>query len=200
MKKTIAGITGGIGSGKSLVSRVVQAMGYPVYAADEESKKILDADPEVRRQVAALFGSAAYTAAGIADRGYIAGIVFADPVKLEALNRILHPLVRRHFLAWAAAQPGNVVFKEAAILFESESYRDMDIVIGVTAPEAVRIQRVMDRDGKTEAEIRAVMSRQMPTDELVKRCDFVIQNDGRQMVVPQVLHILDMIRKRQSAA
>jgi dephospho-CoA kinase len=200
MKKTIAGITGGIGSGKSVISRMLKAMGYPVFAADEESKKILDHDPEVRRQVIALLGSAAYAAEGSADRQFIAGIVFTDPSKLEALNQILHPVVRRHFLAWAEAQKGNLVFKEAAILFESGSYSDMDLVIGVTAPDAVRIQRVMDRDGKTEDEVRTIMNRQMPTEELISRCDFVIENDGQQLVIPQLLHILDKIRERQTAA
>lgn len=183
------GLTGGIGSGKSLVGRVFEALRIPVFRADDHGRLVLDSDDEVKRAVKELIGEEAYTNE-LANRKYIAGIVFENDEKLQALNRIIHPAVGRAFQAWKSSL-GTVPYciREAAILFESGTDQDCDRIICVSAPEELRIQRVMDRDSVSASDVRLRMAQQMPQSEKEERSDYVIQNDGTQPVIPQVMHV-----------
>lgn len=180
------GITGGIGSGKSTVARMFQLLGVPVYFADDEAKKLMNTDPAVRAGIISLFGENAYGAKGL-NRPLIASVAFSDPEKLNALNAVVHPAVIAHAEQWMAKQKAPYTLKEAALLFESGSHSQLDFVIGVWAPPELRMERVKKRDGIGESEVLARMEKQMDEAEKMNRCDFVITNDEKQAVIPQVL-------------
>jgi dephospho-CoA kinase len=183
------GITGGIGSGKTTVANLFAKLGVPVFFADSETRTLQNTDAELRARLIATFGTEAYLPNGMLDRAYLARIVFADKAALQKINSIVHPAVARHFAAWCAAHEGNVyILKEAAILFESGSNTGLDGVIAVTAPEALRIERVMQRDSITEEEVRKRMANQWPEEEKLKRANWIIYNDGRALE-PQVEEI-----------
>ena len=187
-----AGITGGIGSGKTTVCRLFETLGVPVYYADDWAKWLLNHDPDLKRGVTAIFGPQAYSAAGEYDRAYVAGVVFANPPKLEALNALAHPAVEKHSRAWheeQAAAGHPYTLKEAALLVESGSQRFLDRLIVVAAPEALRIRRVMQRDGLSEEQVRARLKNQMPEAEKIRLADFVVTNDGQHPLIPQVWKI-----------
>jgi dephospho-CoA kinase len=187
-----AGITGGIGSGKTTVCQIFETLGVPVYYADHWAKWLVVHDAALRAAIEGEFGRKAYTAAGEYDRAYIAGVVFADATRLQALNALVHPAVERHAAAWHGEQAAlghAYTLKEAALLIESGSYRHLDRLIVVTAPEDERIRRVMQRDGLDEAAVRARLRSQLPETEKVALADLVIVNDGRQALIPQVLAV-----------
>ncbi len=184
------GITGGIGSGKTTACQIFETLGIPVYYADERAKWLIEHDPALVAGIRKLFGEAAYGPDGSYQRNYVAGIVFTQVDKLEALNRLVHPAVIRDGAEWHAAQ--NKVpytIKEAALLIESGSHRQLDRLIVVTAPEPTRVKRVMQRDQMRAEEVRARMERQLPEAEKIKLADFVIHNDGKQSLIRQVLTI-----------
>lgn len=183
------GITGGIGSGKSLVCRMFGTLGVPVYYADLWAKYLIDTDAEIIEGIKAIFGQEAYSASGEYNRAYVAKIAFEVPEKLAALNALVHPAVERHSRAWhddwaAVGQPYTL--KEAALMIESGSHRYLDVLIVVTAPERLRIERVMRRDGLSAEQVRARMKHQLPEAEKVRLADFVIENDGQHALIPQV--------------
>lgn len=183
------GITGGIGSGKTTVCRIFESLGIPVYDADHWAKWLIEHDETVQAGIIALFGPHAYNN-GVYDRAYIAGIVFQDAAKLTALNALVHPAVEQHSRAWHAQHTGYAyTLKEAALLIESGSNRYLDRLIVVTAPVDIRIQRVVQRDGLSEAQVIARMERQLPEPEKIAIADFVIVNDGQHALVPQVWQI-----------
>ncbi|HEX5668597.1 MAG TPA: dephospho-CoA kinase, partial [Chitinophagaceae bacterium] len=146
------GLTGGIGSGKSTVARIFEALGVPVYYADEAAKNLYRSDPVLRQAIIDQFGPEAY-AEGELNRKYISGIVFSSPEKLEILNSLVHPATIKDAEKWLLAQTAPYAIKEAALIFESGSHRDLDHVIGVFAPESLRMKRVMARDKVTEDDI-----------------------------------------------
>lgn len=184
------GITGGIGSGKTTACRLFEILGIPVYYADDRAKWLMQNDKELIVQIKDAFGEGAYQASGVLDRTYLAGIVFQDKSKLEQLNSIVHPAVRTDGINWDAEHSGfPYTLREAALLYESGIYELLDQIITVTAPEAVRIERVMKRDNVDEAAVRARMDKQWPEDKKVELADFVIYNDGKQSLIQQVYHI-----------
>jgi dephospho-CoA kinase len=189
------GLTGGIGSGKSIVARIFEVLGVPVYYADEEARKLYTSDPSLKEQIIAHFGTASYVE-GQLDRKYIADIVFNDKAKLELLNSLVHPATIRNAENWLKAQTTPYAIKEAALIYESGSQRDLDLVIGVFAPASVRIQRVMARDKVSEDEVRKRMGNQLEDRILRRLCDLTIENDDRQLVIPQVLEIHQHILSR----
>ncbi|MGQ2984705.1 dephospho-CoA kinase [Flavobacterium sp.] len=175
MKTKMIGLTGGIGSGKTTIARHFISWGVPVYFADDEAKKILYL-PEAVEEIRDAFGEAAFTD-GIPDRQKIAGIVFSDPEKLNILNRIIHPKVKQHFLDWAASHSDKpCVIKEAAILFETGSYKDLDAIILVTAPKETRISRVMQRDNVTREKVMERMDNQWDDERKLALSDHIIEN------------------------
>jgi dephospho-CoA kinase len=181
------GITGGIGSGKTTASRFFATLGVPVYYADERAKWLMTHDTELKQAIRSAFGEAAYEAGGALNREYLAREVFNDPKRLLQLNALVHPAVGRDGLAWHEAQRGApYTLKEAALLFESGAYRLLDRVIVVYAPRALRIERVMRRDGVDQAAVEARMARQMPEEDKLALADHVIYNDGSRALIPQV--------------
>ncbi|HTB05784.1 MAG TPA: dephospho-CoA kinase [Bacteroidia bacterium] len=190
------GITGGIGSGKSTVCSIFRCFGIPVFNADEAGRRILAEDETVKLEVVQLLGESVLDK-GQLNRKAIASIVFNDKAKLEKLNAIIHPRVRRAFTDWTDKQKAQFVIDEAAILFESGTYAILDAVIVVTAPEKLRIERVMARDGLSETTIRERMKNQWSEEEKIKRAAFVIQNDETSLLIPQVIDVYNHLLSKK---
>ena len=184
------GITGGIGSGKSIASRLFHALGAPVYDADTRARWVMENDKVLRSELLAAFGPDTYDAAGRLNRPALAGIVFNNPARLAQLNGLVHPHVGTDFERWAAAQQqaGHAyVLKEAALLFEAGSYKQLDRIITVFAPLAVRTARVLRRDPqRSAADVAAIMAKQLNEEEKMQRADYVLMNDDAQPLLPQV--------------
>ena len=187
------GITGGIGSGKTTVCRVLEQLHIPVYYADDESKKIL-ASADIEKRVAKVFGNAVLDEQGNLNRAKLSAIVFEHPTELVKLTSILHPAVNEHYHAWLKMQKNkSMVAKEAAVLFESGAFAQMDKIITVYAPKELRIERTMQRNNYTRQEILNRMKQQLSEKEKIRQSDFVIYNDGKKLVIPQVLQILHQL-------
>lgn len=182
------GVAGGIGSGKSTVCRVFGVLGIPVFSSDDEGKRLLGEDDRLRAQLSAAFGEGVL-AGGKLDRRALAARVFNNPDALQRLNAIVHPAVRNAFAAWTAAQHAPYVINEAAILVETGGHEQLDHLVVVTAPEQERIRRVVERDGATEAQVRARMQHQTDDRARLAVAGSVITNDNRAMVIPQVLAV-----------
>lgn len=182
------GITGGIGSGKSVVARIFETLGIPVYYADAEAKQLMNNDATLRANIMAAFGPEAYNETGL-NRSWLAAQAFQQPEKTQLLNSIVHPAVIAHGKRWLEQQQTAYAIKEAALFFESGSATDIDFMIGVYAPQALRIQRVMQRDGLGRQEVLTRMSRQIEETVKMKLCDAVIQNNEQEMLIPQVLQL-----------
>ena len=185
------GITGGIGSGKSLVCRIFHVLGVPVYDADSQAKKLMTTDGILIDEIKKEFGSLSYDEGGTLNRALISKAVFNEPEKLTKLNSLVHPRVAEDYNRWISEQSGaNYCLKEAALMFESESYRLLDKIIVVTAPDEQRIKRVMQRDPqRSRADVENIIKNQMAQEEKNKRADFVIKNDESELVVPHVLKL-----------
>ena len=182
------GLTGGIGSGKSTIAAIFELLDVPVYYADDASKRLYHTDSELIKNMTEHFGEEIYTE-GVLNRSQLASIVFNDPKKLDLLNQLVHPPTIRDAEDWMKKQTAPYIVKEAALLFESGSAAGLDYVIGVTAPAALRIKRVMDRDGISREDVMSRMKRQIDEDIKMRLCDFVIRNDEQEMVLPQVLEL-----------
>ncbi|MBS1671857.1 MAG: dephospho-CoA kinase [Bacteroidetes bacterium] len=182
------GITGGIGSGKSTVAKMFQTLGIPVFNADDAAKTIMNEDEELKEKIIQTFGTATYTN-GILNRKYLAHIVFNNAFELEKLNALVHPAAIAKGIKWAAQQNAPYIIKEAALMFEAGSAFNLNYVIGVSAPQHLRIQRTMQRDNILREEVLARMNKQIDETIKMKLCDFVIVNDEQQMVIPQVLQL-----------
>lgn len=182
------GITGGIGSGKSTVAGIFKILGIPVFDADAHAKQLMETDSELQSGIVSVFGNKAYEN-GRLNRKYIADIVFNDPFQLEKLNALVHPAAIHAADQWAARQSTAYVVKEAALFFEAGSTEGMDYIIGVYAPQHVRINRVMKRDGVSREEVMSRMKRQIQEEIKMRLCDFVILNDDQHLVIPQVLQL-----------
>jgi dephospho-CoA kinase len=191
MKKV--GITGGIGSGKTTVCKLFELLGIAVYYSDQEAKQILENDSNVRAELLGVFGAEILNESNKLDRKKIAAIVFSDTTKLAKLNAIVHPAVATHFEEWCKKQSSAYVLKEAAILFESGAYKQVDKTIVITAPKDLKIKRVMARDGATEAEILKRMANQLPDEETIKLANFKIFNNEQDLLIPQVLIVHNQI-------
>jgi len=188
------GITGGIGSGKSTVCAVLTTMGYPVYNSDERAKTIMETSPEVRGLLIAAFGEQTFHNNQL-NRPFLAQAIFNDPAKRAQINAIVHPAVRTDFQHWTTAQTSSIVFQESALLFETGGYRLLDFTVLVTAPEELRLKRVLERDQADEEAIRSRIKSQLSDEEKRKTANFVIENDDQMLVVPQVNELIKFIKK-----
>ena len=193
----VVGLTGGIGSGKSTIARLFAALGVAVYDSDTEAKKLINTSAEIKKRIVEVFGAEAY-AEGVYNRTYIADIVFRNPDKLAVLNSIVHPVLADYFNQWVALQTSPYVIKEAAILFESGSYKNCDFIITVTAPEALRISRCMSRDGSTEAQVRARMEQQWTDAQRIALSDAVIENINLEETEKRVRELNNLFIKNQT--
>jgi dephospho-CoA kinase len=180
------GLTGGIGSGKSTVAQIFEALGIPVYYADAEAKRLMNTDAELKKSIISDFGEAAYKD-GVLNRSYIASIVFNDKTKLDRLNSLVHPAVMKDGELWMSRQTTPYAIHEAALIFEAGVAKRLDYVIGVFAPQPLRIKRTTERDKISHEEVAKRMSRQLAEEIKMKRCDFIITNDEQQPVIPQVM-------------
>ena len=184
------GITGNIGSGKTTVSKIFEILNVPVFYADDAAKKVMVEDIILIDALKTEFGSGAYFDDGSLNRKHIAGIVFNNERELAKLNAIVHPAVFRAFDNWVAdIKNAPYVMKEAALLFESSSYKMCDKTIMVTAPLELRINRVMERDNLSRAEAESRNARQFSEEKKIQMADFVIRNDDTELVIPQVLEL-----------
>lgn len=182
------GLTGGIGSGKTTVAKIFETLGVPVYYADEAARRLMNTDEELKKELVRHFGPEIYRGREL-DRKRLASVVFSDKEKLELLNSLTHPVTIRDAEAWMKKQSTPYVIKEAALLFESGAAANLDSIIGVYAPQPVRIKRVMERDGVTSAEVMKRISRQLDEEMKMKLCDHVIRNNEQELLIPQVLDL-----------
>ena len=191
MKKV--GITGGIGSGKSVVGRLFQVLGVPLYDSDARAKWVMTHDSTLRADLQGTFGPETFTTEGDLNRPYLARVAFHDPTQLARLNALVHPTVGRDFVQWATAQQqaGHAyVLKEAALLFESGAYQQLDCILTVFAPLAIREARVLRRDShRTPEDVAAIMGKQLSEEEKMQCAHYVIYNDNQQPLLPQVLRL-----------
>lgn len=177
--KKIIGLTGGIGSGKTTVAKFIQEMGFPVYFSDDRAKDIVNDDEVLKNNIKELLGEEAYDENGFYNRKYVSEIVFNNDETRLQLNALIHPAVKIDFENWVNKQHAEFIFKETALLFELNLNESCYKSVLVTADDNIRIKRVMDRDQKTYREIEAVIDKQMPEKDKIKRADFVIyNNDG----------------------
>lgn len=189
------GITGGIGSGKSIISAVFTLLGIPVYNADNRAKLLMTEDPELQNSIITFFGKESFVD-GQLNRQYLAHRVFANQEETTKLNSLVHPAVAIDFAQWVEKQDSPYILKEAALLFETGSYKELDQVILVTAPEELRLLRVRKRDPQRSLEqIRNIINKQMSEVEAIKLADEVLINDGGNLLIPQIIKLDEKIKR-----
>ncbi len=184
------GITGGMGSGKSICCEIFSSLGVPVYNADKRGKLILEESPSAREQLIREFGEDIYFQDTHLDRKKLSALVFNNMMKLKALEAIVHPAVKEDFESFRRLHfTSQYIVKEAALLYESGTYKDLDKIIVVDAPLALRIERIKSRDGFSEKDIMARIEKQWPDEKKRAMADYIILNDNKDLVLPQVLHL-----------
>ncbi len=188
------GLTGGIGSGKTTISKMFKEIGVPVYIADDAGKELMDTSAKIREKIVQLLGESSYSG-NKPNRPFIASKVFKDKALLEQLNAIIHPAVASHFKNWLSKQSSVYIIYEAAILFEKGSHKNFDFSILVTAPKETRIQRVLKRDNTSREQIEARMNNQWSDEKKIELADFVIKNEEIEESKKQVIHLNDIILK-----
>ncbi len=195
------GLTGGIGSGKSTVATIFEVLGIPVSFADLEAKRVMNEDPALKTQIMSQFGPDAY-AGGALNRPWLAAQVFTDPAKLEILNSLVHPATIREGERWMRSVSGKAPYaiREAALIFETRAAGHLDFIIGVYAPATLRIHRTMQRDHSTREAVLQRMHNQIDEEIKMRLCDAVIQNDGQEAILPQVLALHERLLKLAAAA
>lgn len=192
---TSIAITGGIGSGKSYVSALLQAAGIPVYNTDNEAKRLMLSDEGIRQDLISLLGEGVYTD-GALNKPMLASYLFAGPENAARINAIVHPRVKADFRRWMEEQEGQeIVGLECAILFEAGFEDAVDAVVTVYAPETLRVERAMKRDGATEAQIRARIAAQMDDEEKCRLSDYIIYNDGSISLENQLSALVAQLKK-----
>lgn len=191
------GLTGGIGSGKSTVAKVFELLGIPVYYADTASKLLYQTNQELIASIKEYFGEEMYEGEQL-NRGKLAAAVFGNDEKLQLLNSLVHPPTIKDAEDWMARQTAPYIIKEAALLFEAGSTSGLDYIIGVQAPQHIRLKRAMDRDGATREDILNRMKRQIDENIKMRLCDFVIKNDEQELVIPQVISLHNQLLQMAS--
>lgn len=194
-KPTRISITGGIGSGKTYVSHIMQTRhNIPFYNADERARQLMNTDSNLINGIKELVGPEAYHPDGTLNRATMASYIFASPAHTDKINHIVHPAVKRDYLRWAARQATSFVGLESAILFEAHFEDVSDIIITITAPLETRLQRAIERDKSNKEKITARIKAQMPQEEKIKLSDYTIINDGTTPLEPQIENILKKIK------
>lgn len=194
------GITGGIGSGKSTVAKIFSILGIPIYYADDRAKWLMATNAPLKSAIIARFGEESYTKQGELNRSYLANEVFSDATKTSLMNRIVHPAVRKDFEEWVRTQKSPYILKEAALLFETGSFKELDFVINVSSPLIIRMTRILLRDPhRSEAQIHAIIDKQLPDEQKNELAHFVIKNTDNKLLIPQVLKIHEKLLAKLSS-
>jgi len=183
------GITGGIGSGKSVICRTFNLLGIPVYYSDKRAKELLNTSKEIKKALTDLLGNELYSITGL-DKVRLANIIFNDKSSLERVNAIVHPIVMEDFYSWCNKQKTDIVINESAIIFEAKLKKHFDYIITVTAPEEIRINRVIKRDNTKKEDVISRMNHQYLDTKKIEESDFVIINDNNTPILPQINKIL----------
>ena len=191
-KQIKVGVTGAIGAGKTFVSSIFEKLGFPVFNSDIEAKKCMQSDVYLIEQIKVVFGDKVY-ANNILQKNVLSEIIFNDNEKLKSLNHLIHPVVSKNFINWCGLQDSDIIIKEAAILFESGSNDILDKIICVSAEEEIRIKRVMSRDKCDKNHVLSIMSKQMTQKEKEKLSDFIIINDDKKLLLPQIVDVITKI-------
>ena len=189
------GITGGIGVGKSFVANIIEKMGYPVFYSDKVAKALMNSDLELISLIKKEFGDDVYASNNLIKNKKLSSLAFRDNKALKNLNSLVHPFVKSNFKKWCINQNSKIVFKEAAILFESKSNIDLDRIICVSANKNIRIDRIIKRDNRSKEEILKIISNQMDQKEKEKLSDYVIFNDEKNSIILQLTDILNQLEK-----
>ncbi|PKR80864.1 dephospho-CoA kinase [Brumimicrobium salinarum] len=188
------GLTGGIGSGKSIIGKVLTIMGYPVFNSDDNAKLLMTESNDVKNEIKNVFGEEAYIDNQL-NRSFLANKIFKNSAYKEQLNAIVHPAVRKAFHKWSKEQDASIIFNEAAILFETGRYTDFDYTILVTAPEEVRINRVIIRDGSNVQAVKDRINNQWPDEKKADLASYIITNDDSSLVTQQIEVILAEVKR-----
>ncbi len=188
------GLTGGIGAGKSTVAHIFEVLGIPVYHADQEAKRLMQTNPSLIEKIKIAFSEKAYVE-GILDRQYLSSLVFNNKQQLELLNSIVHPFTIQDGLEWMKKQNSPYAIKEAALIFESGSQGEFDVIIGVFAPPAMRIHRTIQRDQVDREKVMSRMEKQLDENIKMKLCDHVLINNEQTMLTPQVIALHEQLIK-----
>ena len=182
------GLTGGIGAGKTTVAHIFEVLGIPIYFADDAAKKLMNENENLRQEIIKNFGSESYVD-GKLNRRFLAEAIFSDSKKTLLINSIIHPATLADAEKWFHEQQGPYALKEAALIFEANAENNLDLVIGVSSPLEIRLQRVMKRDGITLEAVEKRMQHQMEENKKMERCDFIIFNNDKDLLIPQVISI-----------
>ncbi|WP_297328541.1 dephospho-CoA kinase [uncultured Bacteroides sp.] len=192
------GITGGIGSGKSLVSRLLESMGVPVYISDTETKELMVTNLSIREELIALLGEGVYVD-GVLNKSLLASYIFTNPEHAKQVNDIVHPRVKIDFIRWVQSHVEvPIVAIESAILIEAGFAGEVDVIVMIYAPEEVRIERAVKRDSTSREWIERRIRSQMSDEEKRKQADFVIVNDGETPLIPQVLELINLLSSKEA--
>lgn len=189
----VLGITGGIGSGKSIVSRVIQNMNIPVYDCDKEAKRLNETDPIIREKLKMIVGSHVYSDNGLLNKSVLAEYLFKSQEHTKEINRIIHPRVREDFQEWLTTQSTSMVGIESAILFESGFDNLADVIIQVSAPKTLRIERTIKRDHTNKQAVEQRINKQYDDTKIKELADYRLINDNRHPLLPQILDILNVL-------
>lgn len=195
-KPIIIGVTGGIGSGKSYICRIISTLGFPVYNCDAEAKKLMNTNKHIINSLKQLIGENSYDSEGNLNKPIIAQFLFANEENAHKINNVVHPVVKEDFRSWASAQNADLIFMESAILFESGFNDVVDNVITITAPPETRIERTIRRDNTTREQVIARMNQQMQDEERVRLSDYIICNNTNDNVEQQIKTIIETLSKQ----
>ena len=195
-KPIIIGVTGGIGSGKSYICRIISSLGFPVYNCDAEAKKLMNTNKHIINSLKQLIGENSYDSEGNLNKPIITQFLFANEENAHKINSVVHPVVKEDFRSWASAQNADLIFMESAILFESGFIDVVDNVITITAPPETRIERTIRRDNTTREQVIARMNQQMQDEERVRLSDYIICNNTNDNVEQQIKTIIETLSKQ----
>ena len=194
MKPKLIGITGGIGAGKSTVSKICRHLGFKVYNSDDRAKEIVSEDSNIKKRIISFFGNNIYKN-GVLDRKFLSDKIFNDKSSLQKINSIIHPAVKKDFKNWVINNPNEkILFKESALLFESGAYKELDKIILIVSDKNLRISRVLNRDKiRTKKEINSIIDKQINEVDAIKYADIVIDNNHKMMLLPSVVREIEKL-------
>ena len=187
------GLTGNIGSGKTTVASCFEILGIAVFNADKQAKLLMDKDVDLKQSLITEFGKEVFFNNEL-NRKYLSNLAFNDDLVLKRLNALVHPVVQDAFEKWCIKQSGAYVIKDAAILFESNTYQSLDAIICISCPEEIRLKRILKRDNLSEKQVRQRMSHQLAEEKKISLSDYVITNDNSCLVTPQILSVHNALK------